>query len=100
MKKVEGKKVGGMMGGKSTTILPSFTLTEKDLPQMKDWKVGEKYDLCVEVEMTKSMKGDEYPMYGQEPDKSVKGTFNIVSVGVDEEEEDYQTEYAKRMSKS
>ena len=99
MKKVQGKEMS-MIGGKKTTILPSFTLSEKDLPAMKDWKVGEKYNLCVEVEMKKAMKGDEYPMYGQEDDKKVKGTFDIVSVGVEEpEEKDYETEYADRMSK-
>lgn len=102
MKKVQGKEIKGMgPNGKTTNILPTFTMSETDLPAMKDWKVGEKYTLCIEVEMTKAMKGEEYPMYGQEPDKKVNGTFKIVSVGVDEEDQgDYEAEYAKKMSKS
>lgn len=101
MKKVQGKEIKGIgMNGKSTNVLPTFTMSESDLPALKDWKVGQKYTLCVEVEMMKAMKGDEYPMYGQETDKKVNGTFKIVSVGVeDPEEKDYETEYADRMSK-
>ena len=40
-------------------ILPSFTLTEKDLPAIKNWHVGSKYKLEIEVEMTRLSK-DEY----------------------------------------
>ena len=31
--------------------LPHITFTHEQLPEMKDWKVGEKYTLEVEVEM-------------------------------------------------
>jgi hypothetical protein len=39
--------------------LPSFSLTEKELPEIKDWKVGEKYTLMMEVEQVSASK-DEY----------------------------------------
>lgn len=41
-----------------TRILPSFTLTQKDLPVIKNWKVGKKYKLEVEVEQISSEKAE------------------------------------------
>ena len=110
MTKVEGETMPGMMGGKSVSILPTFSLSEKDLPEMKDWKVGDKYTLVIEVEMTKMMQGSEYPMYGTPPDKTIKGNFKVTSVAVEENDDSetpskdpkssdaYEMEYAKRMS--
>jgi hypothetical protein len=39
--------------------LPSFTLTEKEFPAIKGWKVGKKYMLEIEVENV-GMNKDEY----------------------------------------
>ena len=41
--------------------LPSFSLTEKDLPAIKNWQVGKKYKLEIEVEQV-SLSKDEYMM--------------------------------------
>ena len=45
-------------------------LNEKDLPEIKDWMVGKKYKLIVDVEMT----GMNKPEYG---DKSMRAEFRI-----------------------
>ena len=39
-------------------MLPSFSLTEKDLPEIKKWSVGKKYTLQMEVEMVASSKNE------------------------------------------
>lgn len=48
-----------MMPDMPMRMLPSFSVTEKDLPEIKNWKVGSKYDLAIQVEMVSSSK-DEY----------------------------------------
>lgn len=50
---------------------PEFTVEEKSLPEMKDWKPGEKYKMVVEVEMIS---------YRSDKDKSC-GCFRITSIG-------------------
>lgn len=41
------------------STLPSFNLDAKDLPAIKNWKVGSRYKLGIEVEQV-SMSKDEY----------------------------------------
>lgn len=79
---------------------PRLHLTEKELPEVKTWKVGQKYYLIVEVEMTAVRKEVDYansPMdmmaRGDAP-KIISGDFEIRGVSVDT---DYHTEYARRM---
>ena len=50
-----------VMTGGSATNLPSFSLTEKDLPEIKEWKVGKRYKLEMEVEQVEISK-DEYAL--------------------------------------
>lgn len=66
-------------------VYPKLTLSFKDLPEAKDWKVDETYELELEVKMV----GLRYDEYSQE------ATFEIHEVGIedeagedDEEEED------------
>lgn len=47
----------------------SLDLTDKTLPQVKDWKIGGKYKIIVEVEQTAMHKTD----------KGVHATFEVVS---------------------
>ena len=39
-------------------MLPSFSLTSKDLPEIKNWSVGHKYKLEIEVEQTGMAKAE------------------------------------------
>lgn len=57
---------------------PSFCLTESVFPQIKDWKVGEKYKLEVEVEQVGSRIDD----YGDNKGKMV-ADFKISGIMVD-----------------
>lgn len=66
---------------------PSFlSLDSEDLPAIKDWNVGKKYTLMVEVEQVSISKdGDEYgPMManGETKKSSMRARFKILSVKV------------------
>lgn len=80
---------------------PSVSFTEKELPQVTDWQPGKKYHLILEVEMTGVTKQPEYesmPLGNgekRELPKIFRGSFDILAVGADE---DYHTEYARRMA--
>lgn len=55
-------------------MLPTFNLTEKDLPEIKEWKVGKKYKLEIEVEQIAVSKNE----YGKSP---MTARFRIHKVG-------------------
>lgn len=57
----------------ASKMLPSFSLTAKDLPAIRNWQVGKKYKLEIEVEQV-SLSKDEYS-------KSVEARFKIHKVG-------------------
>ena len=81
-------------------IYPTFQLDDEDLPELKDWKVGEKYTVIMEVEQLSMRQGSEW-QGADTKDKKTYATFKILRVGVEEEkEEDYETEYANKRSKS
>lgn len=67
---------------------PMLHLSEDDLPEIKDWKVGGKYTIVLEVEQTGAHKN----MAMLEGDsKKMSADFTVLNVSVgdrDEEEED------------
>ena len=60
--------------------LPEFSVDEKKLPEAKNWKIGKKYKMEVEVEMVGSHK-EEYSK-----EKEIKHRFKITKIGVDDDE--------------
>lgn len=83
---------------KMKKILPRVTIKGDDLPEIEDWKVGEKYMVVMEVEMVAMRKGKEYE-FEPSDDKSTTGTFAIHALGeYEEKEEDSETEYARMRS--
>lgn len=82
MRKVKGEKLMySLDGGKNARIFPTLRLTDEDLPELKDWKVGKKYPLCIEVELMSTRQGSEYSQ--ENKDKRIHTTFKVVKVGVD-----------------
>jgi hypothetical protein len=57
---------------------PSFTITDADLPAIKDWAVGKKYNMELVVEMVHHAQGDEYSDGPQKNDHRAR--FSIVSI--------------------
>ena len=99
MNKVIPETMPSLREDRKTKIYPTFQLDDEDLPEIKDWKVGEKYMLCMEVEQLSMRQGNEW-QGADSKDKKVHATFKIISVGVEETEEmPYEEEYAQRMNK-
>lgn len=59
-------------------FLPSFSLPASKIPEAKNWEVGKKYTMEIEVEMVGTSK-DEYS-----EDNKISHRFKITKVGVDE----------------
>ena len=92
MRKVKGEKMEGM-DDKPVRRLPRFSLTQDDLPVLKDWEVGKKYTMEVEVEMTSKEK-DKYD-WQSEDEKKVSATFKMVKIGVEPVKEQSKEDFAK-----
>lgn len=67
--------------------LPTFSVTVKDLPEIKNWQVGKKYMVEMEVEMTSSSK--------EAWERELTARFEIHKIGC-EDEDDEMTKQAKR----
>ena len=52
LKKVTPEEYGMTSSEKSEKYYPRLTLKLKDIPEAKDWEVGETYDLIVEAKMS------------------------------------------------
>jgi len=62
---------------------PEFQINADEFPDIKEWSVGKKYKLEIEVEMTGSRIGE----YGDDKDK-LTGTFKISGIMSDEDKDD------------
>lgn len=54
---------------------PSLSIDAKDLPAIKDWKIGQTYNLCVTVKMVEIDADDEY-----DHNKTPRARFRITKV--------------------
>ncbi len=52
---------------------PTLHLSAEDLPEIKDWKVGGKYRVVVDVEMVRASKGE----YEYDQDKRLQAAFRV-----------------------
>lgn len=73
MRKVKGFGYG-LDHQTEDAMLPSFSVTEKDLPAIKDWKIGGKYKLEIEVEQVDISKSE----YG---DSKLRSRLKIHKIG-------------------
>lgn len=56
---------------------PSLSLSDEDLPDIKNWKVGETYKIVVEAKQVSSSMGDTIMGEGK---KKMNARFEILSV--------------------
>jgi hypothetical protein len=59
---------------------PSLSLDAKDLPEIKNFKIGQKYTLTVEVKVISLSSGDEYDYDGEDSSKITRGRFRVTKV--------------------
>jgi len=67
---------------------PSVSLSEDELEAIKNWKVGQKYTITMNVELTRLSRGD---IFMDEKDRTWDASFKILDVSeggeVEEKEE-------------
>lgn len=80
-------------------MLPSFSLTTKDLPEIKDWKVGGVYYLRIKVEQISLGKGDSEWSNPKSNDKTMNARFQMIGIEAEKDKEHYEDEYARKRSK-
>lgn len=71
---------------KKVKIYPTFRLGDDDLPELKTMEVGKKYKIEMEVEVMSKSQGNEWNQ--NEKDKSIRGTFKVLKVGCDNDEDE------------
>lgn len=61
---------------------PTLRLTSDDLPAIKNWSVGKKYTLKLEVEQTSMRQGNEYEYEIGESDAKdkISATFKVTGI--------------------
>lgn len=57
---------------------PSLSVDARDLPVIKNWKIGQTYSLSVKVKMISISEGDEYS--DSDDSKLTRARFRIVKV--------------------
>ena len=79
LKKVKGTKMSAVeKPAEPKRELPRVTFTAEDVPEIKDWKIGGKYYLELEVEQVAAEK-DRYGYEG-EKERPLTATFKVVAV--------------------
>ncbi len=79
LKKVKGTKTPAVeKPAEPKRELPRVTFTAEDVPEIKDWKVGGKYYLELEVEQV-AMEKDRYG-FENEKEKPLTATFKVLAV--------------------
>ncbi|MCK4830169.1 hypothetical protein KA005_81375 [bacterium] len=73
------------------TYLPTVRFNERDIPQMVDWEVGDKYRLIIEVEV--SQLGQENA-YEKGDGGDLEASVKLTKVGVDTTEKSYAEQVA------
>jgi len=71
---------------------PSFYVSESELPEIKDWKMGKKYKLIIEAELVGMQNKSSYVGIGSEEsgekdegkDEGIEARFKIASVSTPE----------------
>ena len=99
IQKMDKKEAGFIEGPGSWP--PSFNVNDKQMPDIRNWKVGEKYTLTIEVEM-KSFRDESI---ADKPRKiNASASFDILAYGTDDDVEnmsdaDYEKKRAEALSK-
>ena len=79
LKKIKGTKMPAVeKPSEPKRELPRVTFTAEDVPEIKDWKIGGKYYLELEVEQVAAEK-DRYGYEG-EKERPLTATFKVMAV--------------------
>ena len=88
MHEVSGEVVNyGLDAGKKQTIMPNFTITGGDLPEIKDLKVGDEVDLKICVKVAYIGQGEPYNDSKENEKKPMRAKLEITKIGMDAEDD-------------
>lgn len=102
MRKITPKKINRydtIASPKNETKSPSITLDLDTLPEAKKWKVGESYEITLEVTMTGIKTSQSANKNSYDAQYNNNATFDITGVEVDDdsaEEEDAEEDDADK----
>lgn len=65
---------------KTIHVLPTISLDSTDMPEVKDYDVGQTYDAIVHCEMVSKHQGDNGPWGEDENPSVIRGRFKIISI--------------------
>ncbi len=65
---------------------PTFSISEAELPEIKEWSVGKKYTVTLNVEMVSQSQGDEYSIDGGKSKKQ-SARFKILGASPAEDKD-------------
>ena len=87
-------KLSNAVEGKKRNYPSMLALDEGDLPEVKDWKVGQKYKVMLTIKMVKSEvnSGDIIP-YDDDDANKVHGRFEVVKVESEDPKEEKAENY-------
>ena len=74
---------------KPEKMAPTFSLDEEVLPELKDWKIGGKYSICLDVEQIGADKG-----MGMDSKGPINARFKVISAHVCDKSMDEETDTA------
>jgi len=63
---------------------PTLSLDEKDLPAIKNWKVGGKYRITIDVEQVSAEKGDSW---NDDDSKKLSARFKVLKATEHDQED-------------
>lgn len=73
--------VPASMKTKTVHILPTISLDSTDMPEVKDYDVGQTYDAIIHCEMVSKHQGvDSYLGSGEGDPSVIRGRFKIISI--------------------
>lgn len=70
---------------KAPKHFPTLSLDEKDLPAIKNWKVGGKYRITIDVEQVSATKGDDWD---DDDSKKLSARFKVLKAIEHDQEDD------------
>ena len=60
--------------------LPNISFSAKELPEIKEWKVGNEYEMTIKVKMTSFSKNERTLMGGSESKENTNASFDILGI--------------------
>ena len=79
---------------KPMRVYPSISISEKDFPDVKNWKLDDTVELIIKCKVTGVSRSR------WNPDKKASADVDIIDMRLSDKNESYGDEYARKMSRA